>query len=111
MAPEHSDDASVRGDTADNASARGGPDRPTVAGRIRKLPATATPREAAAIVAAIGVHLDAEDDESEEPETWDGKRFHFAGRTEGLTGIPRRVPRGAPTDEWTAAGRSDRFKR
>lgn len=79
-----------------------------------RLPSDATPDETAAIVAAVGAHIrdqraaDAADDEE---ETWDGKRFGFAGRIEALTGIARRVPRDAPTDGWSAAGRLDRFGR
>ncbi|ESP89112.1 hypothetical protein K933_05893, partial [Candidatus Halobonum tyrrellensis G22] len=40
---------------------------------------------------------------------WDGKRWAFAGRTDALQGRAVRVPRGAPTDAWTASGRTDRF--
>jgi hypothetical protein len=78
------------------------------------VPADATEAEAAAIAAALGAHLRDQEvavaaaaAQSAETETWDGKRFAFAGRTEGLTGVPRRVPRTAPTDDWTAAGRLD----
>jgi hypothetical protein len=79
--------------------------------RVR-VPRDATPREAAAIVAAIGAHLrDGEDIEESTRETWDGKRFAFAGRTEAVMGTPKRVPRGAPTDDWTAAGRLQELKR
>jgi hypothetical protein len=77
-----------------------------------RVPSTATPQEAAAITAAVHAHLAAEEAAAEEESpTWDGKRFQFAGRIAAVTGIPRRVPRGAPTDEWTALGRSDRFQR
>lgn len=74
------------------------------------LPATATTDEAAAVAAALAVHLD---DEKRDPDTdtWDGKRFQFAGRIAAVTGTPRHIPRGAPTDDWTAVGRSDRYKR
>jgi len=67
--------------------------------------------EAAAIAAAIAEYLDEETADTDPAETWNGKRFQFAGRIAGLTGCARRVPRGAPTDEWTAAGRADRFER
>lgn len=73
--------------------------------------AGATRAETAAIVAAIAEYLDEETDEPDRAETWDGKRFEFAGRIRGLTGVSRRVPRDAPTDEWTAAGRTNRFER
>jgi hypothetical protein len=81
-----------------------------------ELPADAGPEETAAITAAVGAHLrdraaaaaaaaDADDDE----ETWDGRRWTFAGRTRALEGRAARVPDGTPTDAWTAAGRTDRF--
>ncbi len=79
------------------------------------VPADAGPEETAAITAAVGAHLRdraaaaaaaaADDDE----ETWDGRRWTFAGRTRTLDGRAARVPDGAPTDAWTAAGRADRF--
>jgi hypothetical protein len=79
-------------------------------GRL-ELPAEATPAEAAAIAAAVGAHLRdqraaalaaAADDQ---PATWDGRRWQFAGRLRALTGVPRRVPRDAPADGWTAKAR------
>jgi hypothetical protein len=97
MTPAHSNDETVKLD----------------AGTLQ-VPTDATPKEAAAIAAAIGAHL--RDQEaaaaaaagaSGEPDTWDGKRWQFAGRVEGLTGVTRRVPGHAPTDEWTALGRMD----
>jgi hypothetical protein len=81
-----------------------------------RVPSDATPAEAAAIVAAVGAHISdqqaaavaaAEANETGKP--WEGTRFQFAGRVEGLTGVSRRVPTDAPTDEWTATGRLDRF--
>jgi hypothetical protein len=98
MAPD-SEDATVR----------------TPAGRLR-LPADATPTEVAAIAAAVGAHLRhreavavataaATDDDT--GHSWDGRRWTFAGRTEGLSGSACRVPADAPTDGWTAAGRLD----
>ena len=79
------------------------------------LPADATPAETAAIVAAVGAHVRdqraaaAVAAASGAEPTWEGNRFEFAGRVEGLTGRTARVPLGAPTDEWTATGRLDRF--
>nr|WP_302082861.1 acc operon protein [Salinibaculum sp. KK48] len=81
-------------------------------GGTLSIPPTATPAEAAAIAAAIGAHMRdqrmaAAAAAAEEPVTWDGTRWEFAGRIEGLSGVSRRVPREAPTDEWTAAGRME----
>lgn len=79
------------------------------------IPDAATDAEAAAIVAAVEAHLAAEraaQDAAEsgtDSETWTGNRWTFAGRLERLRAGPTRVPRGAPTDPWTAAGRRDRF--
>ena len=73
-------------------------------------PEGANPRETAAIVAALAEYLGAETGAGP-VDTWDGERFRFAGRIDALTGCARRVPRDAPTDEWTAAGRVDRFER
>lgn len=75
------------------------------------LPDAATRREAAAIAAAVGAHLRAEAAAAEagaEPG-WDGRRWAFAGRLRGLQGRAARVPREAPADGWTSAGRTDRF--
>jgi hypothetical protein len=69
-----------------------------------RIPDTATEEEAAAIAAAVAAHLAAEDGEASE-ESWDGKRWALAARP----GVSGRVPRSAPTDAWTAAGRADRF--
>ncbi|MFT4922021.1 MAG: hypothetical protein ACI8XM_001230 [Haloarculaceae archaeon] len=78
------------------------------------IPADATPAEAAAIAAAIGAHIQDQQAAaaavvaaSESTDTWEGTRWQYAGRIEGLSGVTRRVPRSAPTDEWTAAGRME----
>ncbi|SNZ05024.1 hypothetical protein SAMN06269185_0753 [Natronoarchaeum philippinense] len=77
------------------------------------LPDDATDAEAAAIAVAIGAHLRdreiAAANAASSEESWTGKRWRFAGRTEATQGRGDRVPLGAPTDEWTAAGRTDRF--
>ncbi len=76
-----------------------------------KLPPDATSDEAAAIAAAVAAAVQ-RDEEAVDPEpTWDGERFRFAARLNAVSGIHRRVPQGAPTDSWTAAGRADRFNR
>jgi hypothetical protein len=77
--------------------------------------ASATPEEAAAIAAAISAHLDAERDEGPsdeghgEGDPWRGERWRFRGRMATLGVRSARVPNGAPTDRWRAAGRTDRF--
>ncbi len=79
-----------------------------------RIPDDATDEEAAAIAAAIGAHLRAQEAaaaaaESDREESWGGKRWSFAGRLRGLQGRAGRVPADAPTDAWTASGRTDRF--
>ncbi len=74
----------------------------------------ADPDEAAAIAAAVGAHLRAEAAAAAaaagtEELSWHGRRWAYAGRLRGVGRRPRRVPEGAPTDGWTAAGRADRF--
>lgn len=84
----------------------------TVDGGRIAIPETATRSEAAAIAAAVSSQLsdrEAAQATTEEEPTWDGKRFAFTGRIEALTGETHRVPGNAPTDDWTAAGRTDRF--
>jgi hypothetical protein len=85
--------------------------------RALDLPDDVDDDEAAAIAAAVGAHLqdgervavavaagaDAAD------EGWDGRRWAFAGRIGGLQAREVRPPDGAPTDAWTAAGRTDRL--
>ncbi|GGL52715.1 acc operon protein [Halocalculus aciditolerans] len=77
------------------------------------IPEDADVEEAAAITAAVGQHLTdvaaaAAAAESTE-ETWQGEKWRFAGRLDALGEEPKRVPDGAPTDAWTAAGRIDRL--
>jgi acetyl-CoA/propionyl-CoA carboxylase, PccX subunit len=78
-----------------------------------EIPADADTEEAAAIVAAIGAHLHdqalAAAAAAEAEETWDDRRWAFAGRVRAQQRRDVRVPRDAPTDPWTAAGRTDRF--
>ncbi|ERH13255.1 MAG: hypothetical protein J07HB67_02293 [halophilic archaeon J07HB67] len=98
-------------DTTDSASEV----EPATLASALTLPADAGPEETAAILAAVGAHLRdraaaaaAAADETDE-ETWDGRRWAFAGRTRALDGRATRVPDGAPTDAWAASGRTDRF--
>jgi len=85
-------------------------DVPTDAGTLI-VPADATAEETAAIAAAVGAHLRDREEAaavaaaSDGDDTWDGTRWQFAGRLEGLGGHSGRVPRDVPTDGWSAAGR------
>ncbi|SEL47193.1 acc operon protein [Haloferax larsenii] len=79
------------------------------------IPDDADPEEAAAIVAAVGAHMRdqaaaaAAAAANGDEETWNEKRWQYAGRLESVTGCGRRVPSGAPTNAWAASGRTDRF--
>ncbi|WP_319004359.1 hypothetical protein [Natrinema amylolyticum] len=78
------------------------------------LPDDADDEEAAAIAAAIGAHLHdqtlaAAAAAAEGEETWDDDRWAFAGRVRAQQHRTVRVPRDAPTDAWSAAGRTKRF--
>jgi len=76
------------------------------------IPENASDEEAAAIAAAVQSHLSAlaaAEAAEDDGETWDGKKWAFAGRVESLGGRTVRVPDGAPTDAWSAAGRRERF--
>jgi hypothetical protein len=78
------------------------------------IPDDADDAEAAAIAAAVGAHLTdqqaaAAAAAAETEPTWEGKRWAFTGRMESIQGRSIRVPEGAPTDAWAAAGRADRF--
>ncbi|WP_310732939.1 acc operon protein [Halostella pelagica] len=77
------------------------------------IPDDASEQEAAAIVAAVGAHMHDQERAAaaaaESEPTWEGKRWTFAGRIEAMQERNVRVPTEAPTDEWTAAARADRF--
>ncbi|OVE85678.1 hypothetical protein [Natronolimnobius baerhuensis] len=78
------------------------------------LPDDADEEEAAAIVAAVGAHLHDQAlavaaAAASDQESWDGKRWAFSGRVRAQQQRLARVPRDAPTDAWSAAGRTDRF--
>ena len=78
------------------------------------VPDSATPDEAAAIAAAVDAYLDAAHDATEAREDaesvgWDGNRWRFRGRIGALQARSVRVPEGAPTAPWRAAGRTERF--
>ncbi len=79
------------------------------------LPDDADEAEAAAIAAAVSAHL--RDQEAaaaaaaaeSDGESWQEKRWGFAGRVESLQRRTVRVRDGTPTDAWSAAGRTDRL--
>jgi len=109
MATSRSEEAESEEDAPD-APASDGP----LAGVDVTIPDDATDEEAAAIAAAIGAHLRAQEAAAaaaaaDDEETWQGKRWSFAGRLRGLQGRAGRVPKGAPTDAWASSGRTDRF--
>lgn len=112
--------------TGDSADARpvatdGGVDEralgeePDVAALLRALsiPDDADDAEAAAIAAAVGAHLTdlevAAAAEGDDDVGWTDRKWSFAGRIRNVQGRDVRVPDSAPTDAWTASGRTDRF--
>lgn len=74
------------------------------------VPDDADSAEAAAIAAAVRAHVAADEDDSDEAdEEWTSHRWRFRGRVDALQRRHVRVPRSAPRDAWTAAGRTDRY--
>jgi hypothetical protein len=76
------------------------------------VPDDADSAEAAAIAAAVRAHVSAqtsETDADDEAAGWSADRWRFRGRVEALQRRRVRVPRSAPRDAWTAAGRTDRL--
>jgi hypothetical protein len=75
------------------------------------IPDDANSDEAAAIAAVLGGYLTDRERAAtaSDTATWNGRRWEFSGRVEALQGRRVRVPRDAPTDQWSAAGRTDRF--
>jgi hypothetical protein len=100
------------GDTERSLASGEDPDLAAVLSRL-SLPPDADPSEAAAIAAAVGAHL--RDQElaaggaAGGVAVWVEKRWAFTGRVESLQARSLRVPDGAPTNAWAAAGRTDRF--
>ena len=102
------------------ANASDGGDEPgTVESSVEKRVLDALPNaegeEAAAIAAAIGTYLRAEELAATGEDTdrgWSepGRQWAFAGRMRRLGGRSVRVPDDCPTDPWTAAGRTDRVR-
>ena len=74
------------------------------------LPDDADADEAAAIVAALSAYLQEQESASEDVPSWEGKRWQFAGRVNAIQRREVRVPTEAPTDAWTASGRTDRMR-
>ena len=76
------------------------------------IPDDATDEEAAAIAAAVSAHLSAQAAAAATGESepdWEGDRWQFAGKVARLQNRDVRVPTDAPTDPWSAAGRTSRF--
>ncbi|WP_050048856.1 hypothetical protein [Halanaeroarchaeum sulfurireducens] len=76
-------------------------------------PEDADDEEAAAIAAAIGAYLTdreraAASSESSE-SSWEGRQWSFAAKLGAVNRCPDRIPTSAPTNLWTASGRSERF--
>jgi hypothetical protein len=92
-------------------------DRPEADALAAAIPDDADSGEAAAIAAALGVHLRDEaaaaaaaaEAATGEEASWDGDRWQFAGRVSQLQHRDVRIPLDAPTDPWVAAGRTDRL--
>ncbi|EMA57087.1 hypothetical protein [Halorubrum lipolyticum] len=109
-------DASESDEAASESGGTAPADDDAVALDGLSIPDDADDAEAAAIAAAVAAHVRdgeraaaaaaaAADDEPD----WEGERWAFAGRVDRLQNRSVRVPVGAPTDPWTAAGRADRF--
>ena len=84
--------------------------------RTLVLPPTASADEAAAIAATVGAHLAdqqraavAAAAAANDVDRWEGKRWTFSGRIQAQQNRTTRVPLGAPTNAWSAAGRTKRF--
>jgi hypothetical protein len=73
------------------------------------IPEDADEAEAAAITAVlrtVAAEAELAAESSSEPSR---DRWRFAGRIDGLQGRRVRMPSAAPSDDWRAAGRTDRF--
>lgn len=112
---DHESDGDPTDDTDRSGISFAGGGLPDSDGRAElEVPPDATTDEAAAITSVVAAHLrdravtTAVAATDSEP-TWDGRKWQFAGRLAGLDSLPARVTDGAPTDEWTAASRADRF--
>ena len=75
------------------------------------LPEDADEDETAAIAAAVNAYVGSQvraaaEDATDEGRDWDGRRWSFAARIDGLQRRRVRVPGDAPIDPWTASGRT-----
>ncbi|ERH03538.1 MAG: hypothetical protein A07HR60_00141 [uncultured archaeon A07HR60] len=107
-------DGDLTDDTDRTVVSLGGDGLPGSAGQAElELPPDATPDETAAITSVVAAHLRdravAAAAITDSEPTWEDSQWQFAGRLAGLDRLPARVTDGAPTDEWTAASRADRF--
>lgn len=77
------------------------------------IPEDADEDETAAIAAVLNAYVRmqaaATESEADEAPGWNARRWSFAGRVRDLERRGVRVPRYAPTDPWTAAGRTGRY--
>lgn len=77
------------------------------------LPDHADSDEAAAIAAAVEAYLSSlrssDGEVATAEESWDGRKWAFAGRMDRLAQRPVRVSEDTPRDPWTASGRLDRL--
>ncbi len=75
-----------------------------------QIPDDADSEEAAAIAAVVRrLIANAEANAADEESRQQLDQWRFAGRIEALQSRHVRPPRGVPRDEWSAAGRTDRF--
>ncbi|WP_276272283.1 acc operon protein [Haloarcula litorea] len=90
---------------------------PDLVAEVASQLADASTDEAAAVAVAVGAHIAdqrraaaaaAAAAAGEEP-TWDGEKWSFSGRVAKAQRRHVEVPDEAPTDPWSAAGRTDRM--
>jgi hypothetical protein len=79
------------------------------------LPEDADEDETAAIAAAVNAYVRAQmavaaDEDASDDRGWADRRWSYAGRIGDVQRRRVRVPRYAPTDPWTASGRTRRMR-
>lgn len=77
--------------------------------RTLTVPDTATPEETAAIAAAIGAHLSANQSADKTPSEENRDAWQFTGRVAALNKQCSHDRGSAPADPWTAAHRLSRL--